>query len=640
MDLLRLIGGGRRAPAAGFSLALLALAAAGAFGPTAPPGHPTSPVGPAPARAQLLSPGPLTSDHADLEGDDNCSRCHSSGRGLSTRACLDCHRDLRARIRAGKGLHGRTYRGRDCGGCHVEHLGRNAPLVRWPGGRMASFDHADAGWRLEGAHREVDCGDCHDQRNRRGHRTFLGLDDACASCHRDPHDGRFGRDCADCHGQAAFDRGLDLDGFDHRKARFPLRGAHARVECAGCHGTPATYRSLDFGTCASCHEDPHAGRLGGDCASCHVETRWDEVDGILRRHPGIPLRNGHRGVACARCHDRGNTRAPSAGSACVSCHRPVHEADFGRNCRRCHGSIRWTGIPDAIGRRAHGATPFPLEGRHEAVACEACHAPSEPPDARYRQLAFERCASCHADPHGGALVPLSPGGDCVGCHDVRGFAPSEFGPAEHTATGFALEGRHFAVPCAACHGAERPRVDFTVARQDCADCHENPHGDQFAAEMADGGCASCHAPTGWDRPRIDHDTWPLTGAHADAACASCHRASAEDRRAGRGASFRGVPRACAGCHADPHAGQFRLTEPVRDCETCHRTDRFALPDFDHDATVGWALQGRHAQTACADCHPTARLRNGVEAVRWRLGYRACSDCHANPHREVRGEEGG
>jgi hypothetical protein len=165
-----------------------------------------------------------------------------------------------------------------------------------------------------------------------------------------------------------------------------------------------------------------------------------------------------------------------------------------------------------------------------------------------------------------------------------------------------------------------------VAKKQCADCHENPHGTQFAAEMAAGGCASCHATVGWDRPRIDHSTWPLTGAHADTSCYSCHA---------NGESFRGIPRDCEGCHDDEHAGQFRLSEPKRNCADCHTTDAFALPGFDHAKKAGWPLEGEHRKVACASCHPSEKLRNGLVATRWRLGYESCKSCHANPHTEDR-----
>jgi hypothetical protein len=153
--------------------------------------------------------------------------------------------------------------------------------------------------------------------------------------------------------------------------------------------------------------------------------------------------------------------------------------------------------------------------------------------------------------------------------------------------------------------------------------------------MAKGGCAHCHEPNGWNLPKIDHSTWPLTGAHATAQCDSCHHPTTEDRKAGKGASYRGLPRNCGGCHDDAHLGQFRLTQPVLECDKCHATNAFKIPRFVHEAITGWALTGAHAKTACAKCHLETSLRNGEHTIRWRLSSDACQFCHANPH-ESRG----
>jgi hypothetical protein len=310
----------------------------------------------------------------------------------------------------------------------------------------------------------------------------------------------------------------------------------------------------------------------------------------------------------------------------------VHEADFGRNCVECHRQIRWTGLPEEVGRSAHARTAFPLRGEHVEVACSACHRESLPRDQRYRALTFDRCGACHEDRHSGAFADRN-GGECGPCHDERGFAPSLFAVELHNTTSFQLVGRHVAVPCSACHTGSRPRLDFHVANSACADCHENPHGEQFATEMARNGCASCHTPSGWDQPNIDHSTWPLTGAHGQTSCNACHSPSEEDRRSGRGASYRGVPRECEGCHEDVHAGQFRTSDPQKACTECHDTTTFTIRRFDHEAKTGYELEGKHAEVECAGCHRSVRLRNGTETVRYRLGYRACSDCHANPHSE-------
>jgi hypothetical protein len=585
------------------------------------------------AHAQLLSPGPLSKSHASLEGDQHCGDCHSSGKRVEQALCLKCHGDLGARITAGQGLHGLQFRGNPCESCHVEHVGGGVP-TRWPSGGPDKLDHAQTGWPLNGAHKGAACNQCHNRQSAHGSPTFLGLSRACSSCHKDPHAGRFGAACANCHDETAWKNlgSQGLQGFNHDLARFALRGAHTTVPCVKCHFEPPRYTGLKFSLCGDCHKDPHAGRLGTTCADCHQDIAWKPVTFKQSgaKHPGLSLANGHAAVACAACHDRGNLVAPSKGSACASCHSPVHKAPFGPGCGTCHGAILWLGLPRQVGLAAHPRTAYPLTGKHEEVACAGCHKTTQAPGARYRKLAFGRCADCHEDKHGGEFARTD-GGECRPCHATSGFRPTLFGIDAHAATGFALVGGHLAAACKSCHTTPRPQLDLRVAKQACADCHTNPHGDQFAKEMTAGGCGHCHEATGWNLPKIDHSSWPLTGAHATTSCNSCHHPTAEDRKAGHGASYRGVARNCSGCHDDRHLGQFRLREPVLECDRCHSTRGFKIPNFDHLAVAGWALTGAHAGTECAKCHPAATLDGGPATTRWRGPSRECAFCHANPH---------
>jgi hypothetical protein len=583
------------------------------------------------AHAQLLSPGPLAKAHSSLEGDQHCNDCHSSGKRVDQGACLKCHGDVGARIAAGKGLHGLQYKGKPCEGCHADHLGGDAP-VRWPGGDPSKLDHALTGWPLTGAHQKPSCTKCHDKKNARGNHTYLELSTSCGSCHKDVHENRFGPTCTNCHDEVAW-KDLKLDGFNHDLAKFPLHGAHQTTPCAKCHFDPPKYTGLKFLLCTDCHKDVHQGKLGPSCTTCHDEVKWKPVTFKPGTHPGTSLANGHASVSCRTCHDRGNLVAPSKGSECVSCHAPVHKAPFGRGCATCHGSIQWLDLPRAIGLAAHVKTVYPLEGKHEAVVCANCHKPTMAREARYRKLAFGRCIDCHEDKHRGEFAKANRG-ECTPCHGTFGFRPTLFSVAAHAATRFALEGAHTASACSSCHKGQRPLFDLRVAKQTCADCHANPHGDQFKKEMGAGGCAHCHNAVGWDLPKIDHSTWPLTGAHATAKCDSCHHPTAEDRKAGQGASYRGIPRNCGGCHDDLHLGQFRLSRPVLECDKCHATDVFKVARFDHQAIANWPLTGAHAKVECAKCHPMATLGNARRTVRWRLPESDCKFCHANPHRPV------
>lgn len=496
--------------------------------------------------------------------------------------------------------------------------------MRWD---PKTFDHEQTGWELGGAHGRVDCGKCHTKVNARNHPTYLGLSSQCSACHEDVHQGRLGKNCESCHDDVAWTN-LDLDPFNHDLARFALRGKHRDVACVKCHGQPAKYQPLAFQSCGDCHEDPHRGRLGSDCADCHREESWKKIDMERSAHPGLRLQGGHAKVECRSCHDRGNAAAPSRGSRCASCHAPVHEAKFGDDCADCHAQIRWLGLPDALGRRVHDQTSYPLEGAHRTTACDECHLPKLPRAQRYRRLAFDSCSDCHRDVHRGQFADRQ-NGACETCHTVDGFAPTSFGVELHASSLFALDGGHEATPCGSCHTGKSPRVDWQVPKRACADCHDNPHGTQFQQQMQAGGCAACHTVAAWDIPNIEHDTWPLTGAHQKVRCDQCHAPSATDARV----SYRDAPRECEGCHEDVHFGQFRASEPQRACRDCHDTSRFRIERYDHAAAAGYALTGKHTQLRCLECHPMTQLEGGESTPLWRVPYDDCKDCHANPHEE-------
>jgi len=582
------------------------------------------------AQPALMSPGDLSQAHATLEGDDNCGKCHQSGKQVVASLCLGCHKDLSSRISSGQGLHGKQYKGQACESCHVEHIGRKTKLIRWPGGAMDKLDHDLTGWKLEGDHQTAKCLACHKKTSGLGKPQFVGTSSTCSSCHKDPHSGKFGADCKTCHNLTDF-AVFDQQKFDHKLTRYPLTGKHDTVKCDGCHGAPPKWKPLQFSACDSCHLDPHKGEFAPKkCSECHETKAWDSAADKMRdNHPKLSLKNGHRKVKCETCHDRGTSKPPSKGSDCVDCHRAVHEAKFGNRCETCHKSIKWIGLPEQIGRDAHGKTLYPLAGKHVGVDCVKCHPTSKPPPARYRKLVFDRCGGGHADKHAGEFA-VREKGECGTCHTVAGFTPTTFGLELHATTTFALDGRHVAVACSRCHTTPRPRLDLRVGKQACADCHANPHGEQFATEMSKSGCATCHATADWHLPKIDHKTWPLTGAHARTACAGCH---GETKPNAEPAAYRGIPRDCEGCHDDAHLGQFTGSQPVRTCVDCHDTSSYKLPKFDHAAKTGYPLEGKHVGVACVKCHAPAELRNGTTTVRYRLGYRACKDCHANPHPE-------
>ncbi|MFL6442349.1 MAG: hypothetical protein ACJ713_00935, partial [Candidatus Sulfotelmatobacter sp.] len=144
-------------------------------------------------------------------------------------------------------------------GCEVCHTTR-----AWK--RVERFDHSTTGYTLTGAHRSVECKECHrtpvssvaSQRQL----LFSGAPKKCAGCHEDIHGGQFATakgeaDCAACHVEIAWKPAR----FDHEtRSKFSLAGAHRGVSCASCHthrelvGSRVVIRyAAAPSRCAACH---------------------------------------------------------------------------------------------------------------------------------------------------------------------------------------------------------------------------------------------------------------------------------------------------------------------------------------------------------------------------------------------------
>lgn len=500
--------------------------------------------------------------------------------------CKSCHEDIH-----------RGSLGSDCRHCHS--------VTAWSPAQ--NFDHAKTSFPLTGKHLTTDCAACHrakslvlpvDQRGVQ-HSLFKPLPHAeCSACHRDPHAGRFGATCGQCHRTDDFHR-VNEAGFDHSKTRFPLRGAHRVTRCAACHDTklPNGGPKPRFERCNACHEDPHAGQgtLAGqavDCSSCHGEAAFR---------------------------------------------------------------------PSTFTVVQHQSTRYPLEGKHAAVACQNCHKPAASSRVSAigkagiaMRPAHAICLDCHADPHGGQVAGRPDKGDCASCHGLGGWKPSRFGLAEHKATRFPLEGRHEKVDCAACHGATRSglaalagrnlgaaKVALALDETRCEQCHRNVHGP--TKEIVD--CRDCHGQESFRPSAIDvahHARFrmPLDGAHRAVACVECHKALEAAPRRGAATlllvaapgplmSLHDQRQRCSDCHRDPHAGQFSPRTNSSDCAACHDAAAFRpAPRFDHDRQAAFPLAGAHAKVACAACHKPQPAGAGRTVIAYRGTPTRCEDCHA------------
>ena len=466
-----------------------------------------------PLDAQLISPGKLASAHGEFEGIRQCTQCHKlRQKGPSTEKCLTCHTPLQTRIERGDGLHG-AYDMEGCAKCHRDHLGREYRMMAFD---TAAFAHDSVDYALVDAHADIGCRDCHTAdlvaasdvrqfKSRHGalNSTFLGLEQACQSCHGgdDPHQDQFAeRTCDQCHTERVWD---EAPRFDHDSTDYRLTGAHRTTTCEACHpsrpieGTNPTtvFTGLAFGRCNDCHRDSHQGSMAGACSRCHSTGGWNRINrtrfegGFDHSTTDFDLRGAHAGATCTVCHTtRGEAPVGlrftfTRGSAgrrypkpvvtdCVSCHTDYHEDEFrettgGVVCTNCHGEDGW--IPTSFGPGRHASdTDFALAGRHILVACADCH------DSKAGRISFRveeaQCMSCHEDenPHANQF----PGSDCAACHTVGEFANAT---VDHQATRFPLDGAHRDVPCAACHPVEqvngRSVTRFTPLDTACKDCH-------------------------------------------------------------------------------------------------------------------------------------------------------------------------
>ncbi len=636
---------------------------------------------PSVARAQI-SPGTLARAHKDLEGATRCTSCHKLG-GEPAFKCLDCHGEIAARLAAHKGLHSsygmRPGSSQECVKCHSDHNGLDFPLIKWD---TKTFDHKQTGYVLEGKHAGVECKKCHTPEHvpaaeralikiKDLNRSFVGVAETCATCHRDPHSGRLGPNCITCHN---FTDWKNVSGtFDHSKTRYPLTGQHVQVKCEKCH-TPGPdnqprYMGLPFSKCNDCHADPHKGSFGQQsCQSCHNTASWKRVatSGLSQNFDHsktkYPLLGKHQTVACGSCHANGDFKKPLQFANCTNCHKDEHNGQFLKRpdageCSSCHDVNGWK--PSKFDVKAHAATQYPLAGQHAKLECAKCHI-DKGKETLY-QIKFSHCLDCHRDEHQTQFAAAPWLNQCEQCHSVEGFKPSSFSLAKHKQTRFQLTNGHMAVLCGDCHKPasafpsaallpasaavqnapppEPPHYGTTAVYHfrdiSCVTCHADPHKNQFAERMnarrSDGtraGCEACHTTKDWkDLTRFDHGKtkFALVGSHRAVACIDCHKPPNLGTKL-IDANFAEAPLKCEECHADPHGRQFAKGD-VTPCADCHNSAKWKPSTFDHDKRTQFALAGAHTAVRCGDCHKLFRDFEGKQVLFYRPTPKDCKDCH-------------
>jgi len=500
---------------------------------------------------------PLVGKHATTR----CETCHDNRRivtpavarllaaspkrttflGLQSR-CDSCHFDEH-----------RGQLGKDCQRCHSEEA---------PAFTVARFfDHARTDFPLRGKHKPLACAECHPQVADGADPTGFPKPRAaafarykpiahggCASCHRDPHRGAFGNNCADCHTENGWDVVKPSEGLGenfHDATRFPLKGLHRDVNCKSCHGPfgsrPVQYKGLAFRKCGDCHPDGHEGQLAAragaapaDCGDCHSVNGFSPARFELEEHAKtqFPLTGAHRATACRSCH--------------------LVDAEL---AKRVDPAVR---------------AKLARQRRPERIALVMMRPKRAPGD----------CSDCHRDPHQGQFAAQTMAGDdCAACHTTESFAKVRF---DHNRDSrFSLTGAHSKAPCASCHRRETIRaggpeaIRYKPVATSCTGCHVDEHRGQFTARAngrsdrreARGGkdCSFCHLTDSFKKTSFTHQdrrftTFALAGKHSSLPCGSCHR-PVQIADAIQTVRYRPVPRDCEGCHADFHHGAFRGFEP-------------------------------------------------------------------------------
>jgi hypothetical protein len=521
-----------------------------------------------------ISPGELSGAHAQLEGVNNCTQCHSVGKAISDEHCLSCHREIKSRIEQKKGFHA-SIGAKHCFDCHKEHHGRQFEINRFD---RKSFNHASVGFALEGKHTKLECEKCHTKdkvaakdiqafSDTRKQKTLLGLSQECITCHQDQHRGQLSQQCATCH---TTDQWKPAPKFAHARAKFQLTGKHEKVECVQCHknkladGKTIQYVKMDFAACQACHADPHKGKFAQACTQCHTTDSFRQVKGAAFNH---------------------------------------------------------------------AITQFPLKEKHAAVKCEQCHASN--PKAKnisgetgFHITKYRLCQDCHADAHARQFDGRADRGKCETCHTERTFTVVQYSAADHARTTFALAGAHLAVPCAKCH--EAGKIKAKSSRQfhwestiQCATCHSDVHKGQFAATMTN-GCETCHTTESWQTVTFSHEKtkFPLKGKHAVIECSKCHK---KTDAAPSVVNYAGTVTRCYECHTDEHDRQFAIAGVTR-CERCHAEQGWKGLLFDHEKQTQFSLSGKHADVPCEKCH-TPSVVNQRKIVRYKPLGKACIDCH-------------
>jgi len=390
--------------------------------------------------------------------------------------------------------------GQECATCHAdEHRGQVSTkcttchtIAGWK--PPAKFNHESAKFKLTGKHVTVACNNCHtlivDNRSEKDkdYLKLTGISSAkCLDCHKDAHNNKFGQNCEGCHNTGSWSD-IARGQFDHSKTHFALLGAHANVACEKCHAPGKPFKGLKYEKCRDCHSDYHKGQFAsrpqaGACEECHTVASYLPTSFSIEAHDKTkyPLQGSHLAIPCNACHKKemlaGNVETIKfkfENTRCLSCHKDPHKGQLDKfvtkdGCEFCHAVQSWRQTS-----YDHSHTKFPLEGKHKAIACRACHGKEEK-EMKFVSLSLN-CNECHEDIHRGQFVFEGQAKtECARCHTAADWKPGKFDHNRDTA--FKLDGAHLKVACIGCHKQAvdngKPYIKFKPLGTACSSCHSD-----------------------------------------------------------------------------------------------------------------------------------------------------------------------
>lgn len=518
--------------------------------------------------SQIISPGEIAKAHKKWEND--CTKCHELGAGLTNKKCLTCHKEVEKDVQNRRGYHGVRIEEK-CWKCHSDHNGKDFPLVHFD---KKKFNHKETDFILEGAHLKTPCEKCHIKAK------YSETPSECGVCHKAKHSNKFGGKCVNCHSDLAWEEIT----YDHQKSNFELKGAHIKTKCIKCHTTNLNSfkRKVRYDDCKYCHRDVHrmqfANRL---CKECHVEDSFKVLVNFDHNRAKFPLIGKHLKVSCSNCH-KDNIFIGIAHN-CQNCHKNPHRKLIGETCDSCHNNFAWKSE-----KFDHAKTGYLLEGKHISISCEKCHTKG------INKALPHQCEGCHLSmPH---PKDKSAYAVCSQCHTSKSWKILNY---DHRASGYKLIGKHKVLFCDKCHTEKQALHNLN---KQCKFCHKDIHQNNFGIN-----CEICHNEKDWKLISFDHSKtkFILEFKHISLKCTQCHLLP----------EYRLLGVECKNCHNDVHKSVLG-----QNCQRCHTVQSWQIKSFDH-ARTKFPLKDKHSEIECKACHKNWQAKLDIK----------CRSCHKNPH---------